>query len=253
MSFPPAGQSCSACYYWDSRADPGVTGLCCNSRPNIKDESWRTTKAANWCGDGADATTGKSYSQPVSGIPGTGGAGPGYMATSVTSLAIASSGSLAPTTQLNLAYTAGARVRLTSTGSAAWMEGIVTNYSAAGVLTFTADLSSGAGSHTDWNINLAGARGTTGAGVGSTGTFTFTATPLVVSDAAVAANSIILLIPTNDAAGILVGGHGGTGNAFGVFISSKSAGVSFTVTVATGGGGGGSSGTETFAYVNIVP
>ena len=117
-----------------------------------------------WCGEGADSSTGLSYGDGVSGIPGTGGAGPGYLASSTTSLTIASSGSVAASTQLNLAYTPGARVRLTSTGSAAWMEGVVASYDASGLLTFTADLASGSGTHTDWSINVAGNPGAAGAG-----------------------------------------------------------------------------------------
>jgi hypothetical protein len=98
----------------------------------------------------------------------TGATGPGYTATSTTSNAIASSGSKSFTTQSGLAYTVGARVRATDTANTAnWMEGLVTAYSGT-TLTFTADLASGSGTKTSWNINLAGERGATGA-TGSTG------------------------------------------------------------------------------------
>jgi hypothetical protein len=55
--------------------------------------------------------------------------GPGYAAGSSTSLPIAT-GSITITTQVGLAYTPGARVRLASNGTpTAWMEGTVTSYS----------------------------------------------------------------------------------------------------------------------------
>lgn len=98
----------------------------------------------------------------------TGATGAGYTATSVTSNTIASSGSKSFTTQSGLAYTVGARVRATdSANTANWMEGLVTAYSST-TLTFTADLSSGSGTLSSWNINLSGERGATGA-TGATG------------------------------------------------------------------------------------
>ncbi len=87
--------------------------------------------------------------------------GPGYAATSTTSVAVASSGSKSFTVQAGLAYSVGARIRVTSTGSAAYMEGVVTSYS-GNSLVMSVELSSGAGSHADWTINLAGDRGATG-------------------------------------------------------------------------------------------
>lgn len=132
------------------------------SAPAAAQWLWPLVEDDYWCGEGADAISGASYALLVNGVPGTGGAGSGYSATSTTSLTIASSGSLAPTTQLNLAYTAGARVRLTSRGTAAWMEGVATNYDALGALTFTADTAFGSGTHADWDINLAGQPGQNG-------------------------------------------------------------------------------------------
>ncbi len=105
---------------------------------------------------GADGATGA-----------TGATGPGYKATSTTSLACAGSGSKAFTTQAGLAYSAGCRVRATSTGSGDWMEGLCTAYSGT-TLTVTMDLNSGTGTRTDWNINATGERGATGS-TGSTG------------------------------------------------------------------------------------
>jgi hypothetical protein len=132
---------------------------------------------------------------PVSGLrrhghtsPGDGGTiagvvGPGYAATSVTSFAVAT-GSKAFTTQAGLAYTAGARVRVSSAAAPTtnYMEGVVTAYSGT-TLTVTVDLVGGSGTHTDWNINLAGQQGLTGTGtpadvvphgnLGSTETFDY--------------------------------------------------------------------------------
>lgn len=105
------------------------------------------------------------------GSPGPpGAAGPGYLATSATSLVTAGSGSRAFTTQAGLAYTAGARIRATSTGTGDWMEGVTASYSGT-TLTVTMDLNSGTGTNADWDINLAGERGATGPAAGTpTGT-----------------------------------------------------------------------------------
>lgn len=118
----------------------------------------------NLVGDvGATGTTGSTGSTGT-----TGSTGPGYAATSTTSFAIASSGSKAFTTQAGLAYSAGARIRATSTAAGDYMEGVVTAYSST-TLTATMDRSSGSGTHTDWNINLVGDQGATGT-TGTTGT-----------------------------------------------------------------------------------
>ena len=179
------------------------------------------------CRQGADAITGQSYSVIVNGQPGAGGAGPGYLATSATSLTIAASGSLVAATQLNLAYTAGARVRLTSRGTAAWMEGVVTAYDASGNLTFTADLASGSGAHTDWDINLAGQPA---AGTAVSGTFTCGATrPIVVANAAVQAGSRVLLTAANVSAAQCVSGDSLAANGPYHVPASNVAGVSFAI------------------------
>lgn len=118
--------------------------------------------------DGGAGPTGATGAAGSTGS--TGAAGAGYTATSTTSLVTAGSGSKAFTTQSGLAYTVGARIRATSAGTSEWMEGVVTAYSST-TLTATMDLNSGTGTHTDWNINLAGERGATGAtgATGSTG------------------------------------------------------------------------------------
>ena len=95
----------------------------------------------------------------------TGATGTGYLASSVSSQTIGSSGTKTFTTQSNLAYSAGARVRAsdTSAPSTNYMEGVVTSYSGT-TLVFTADRSVGSGTLTSWNINLVGDRGAAGAG-----------------------------------------------------------------------------------------
>lgn len=101
-------------------------------------------------------------SSPGSGPTGLQGpAGPGYTATSASSLTIANSGSITAQTQAGLAYTVGARVRFYSTGSSAWMEGTVTAYSGSS-MTVLLDTDSGSGTHSDWDINLAGVVGPQG-------------------------------------------------------------------------------------------
>ena len=108
--------------------------------------------------------TGPTYLVTLSGSGIQGSTGPGYAATSTTSLALASSGSKAFTTQQGLAYTAGARIRATSAGDVTkWMEGVVTAYSGT-TLTVTMDDANGSGTFADWNINLTGESGVAGGG-----------------------------------------------------------------------------------------
>ncbi len=207
-----------------------------------------------YCSDGSDAVTGRSFADPISGIPGTGGAGPGYLATSTTNFVIAAAGAVPLATQLNLAYTPGARVRATSAGTGAWMEGVVTAYSATGLLTFTADTSSGAGAHADWNINLAGQPGL--GGVSSRGTFTLGGgvNLFAVADVNVTATSRIIITPTSQTASDLQAISAAeavasaSGEASAAYISVKTVGVSFTMQA---GNGGVFAGTETFDYVIV--
>jgi len=90
----------------------------------------------------------------------TGPTGPGYLATSTTSITVAT-GSTTWTTQSGLAYLAGDRALVTSTGSGAYMEGLVTAYSGTS-LTVNVTVTSGSGAHTDWNIGLTGTVGPQG-------------------------------------------------------------------------------------------
>jgi hypothetical protein len=249
-------QSCFAAFTAPVTAGSRFAGklYCTRNAPaaaNQNPDAWLWPKVeTDWtCREGADSVTGLSYASQVNSLPGTGGAGPGYLATSTTSLTIASSGSLAAATQLLLAYTPGARVRLTSTGTAAWMEGVVTAYDAAGLLTFTADTASGSGAHTDWDINLAGQPGVSG-NVASSGSFTCGATrPIVVSDAAVTVASIVLLVAANAAAASCVAGQTVT-TAKGIFhvTAANVAGVSFSV---DSGDSTSFAGTETFEYIIV--
>jgi hypothetical protein len=76
-------------------------------------------------------------------------------ASSATSATIASSGSKTLTVPAGLEYyKVGARVGAISTGSGAYMGGVITAYSGT-TLVFTADTSSGSGAHTDWLISSA--------------------------------------------------------------------------------------------------
>lgn len=114
-----------------------------------------------------------SFAASLGGDPGP--AGSSYAATSTTSRTL-DTGSMTVTTQTGLAYVAGTRVRLSSAASPTthYMEGVVTAYdTGTGSLTFTSDLFAGSGSRADWNLSLAGDRGTqgaTGAGYAATST-----------------------------------------------------------------------------------
>lgn len=96
------------------------------------------------------------------GPPGEDGAdGAGYLATSTSNIAIGT-GPRVFTTQPGLAYTPGARARVSPQSlPTAFLEGIVTAYSGTS-LTINADLVNGSGSYAAWNINLAGQQGTIG-------------------------------------------------------------------------------------------
>jgi collagen triple helix repeat protein len=96
------------------------------------------------------------------GPAGPGGA-QGYGGTSTTSIFMAT-GSQTLTTQTNLAYKVGARIRVVSNGTPAnWMEGIVTAYDPLGTsLTFNCDTVNGGGTAADWNLSITGQIGTAG-------------------------------------------------------------------------------------------
>ncbi len=85
----------------------------------------------------------------------TGAAGAGYAATSTTSRSIGT-GSKSFTTQSGLAYSVGARVRVTvSTDATKWMEGVVTSYSST-TLVVDVDTTNNTGTYASWTINITG-------------------------------------------------------------------------------------------------
>ena len=93
----------------------------------------------------------------------TGATGPGYLATSATSLAIGL-GSKSFTVASGLAYTAGQRVRAVNTGTVTnYMEGVVASYSST-TLTVTVDKIGGSGTIAAWSIYVTGDPGV-GAGM----------------------------------------------------------------------------------------
>jgi len=105
------------------------------------------------------------WGSPISLTGPTGPTGPTYAGTSTTSRTL-NTGSMTITTQAALAWLPGARIRIASAASPSthFMEGEVTAYnSGTGSLTFTSDYFEGTGARADWNLSLAGERGTTGA------------------------------------------------------------------------------------------
>jgi hypothetical protein len=95
------------------------------------------------------------------GTPGTNGTSVSYKGTSTTSVPVAT-GSVTLTTQANLSYLPGTRVRASSTATpSTYIEGIASAYnSSTGVLSFVVDKAVGSGTLASWNINLAGDPGT---------------------------------------------------------------------------------------------
>ena len=104
---------------------------------------------------------GRAWREGDKGDPGTNGVdgtpGAGYRATSTSSVAIGA-GSKTFAMQTGLAYTVGARVRVSN--GAVYMEGVVTAYDGGtGGLTISVDVVIGTGTFANWNINLAGEPG----------------------------------------------------------------------------------------------
>lgn len=88
--------------------------------------------------------------------------GPGYAATSTTSLNISLGTKLFVVQESGLGYQAGTRMRATSDAAPSnWMEGVVNSYN-SNTLTVNVDLVGGSGTRADWNINLAGEPGAQG-------------------------------------------------------------------------------------------
>lgn len=88
--------------------------------------------------------------------------GVGYRGTSVTSFLIGT-GSKEFTTQNDLDYSVGSRIRITSEANPTtnYMEGVVTSYSGTALIV-TVDFISGSGTYIDWAFSLAGERGSIG-------------------------------------------------------------------------------------------
>lgn len=108
---------------------------------------------ANWTVVGLIEAPGSPGSSDVTG-------------TSATNLAIGTGTKSFVVVETDRGWSIGARLRITSVASptTTWMEGIVTSY-AGTALDVSVDLTQGAGSHADWDINLAGQQGTPGLGV----------------------------------------------------------------------------------------
>ena len=88
----------------------------------------------------------------------TGPAGSGYMAVSTSTISI-SLGPVSLTVPPSLAYTPGARARISAQSAPDnWVEGIVTAYSGT-TLSVAVDLLGGFGAYSAWNINLTGQPG----------------------------------------------------------------------------------------------
>lgn len=91
-----------------------------------------------------------------------GDAGNGYKATSTSSTAIATGSKTFDVGTPNLAYTAGARVRVTvATDATKFMEGVVSAYT-GNTLTVLVDTVEGTGTFATWNVNVTGERGAAG-------------------------------------------------------------------------------------------
>ena len=157
---------------------------------------------------GPKGDTGTTGAQGPQGNPGPSGsvgpqgnvgpqgvAGAGYTATSTTSVALGA-GNVTVTVPSGLAYTVGARVRLTSFSSPTnWMEGQVTAYSGTS-LTFNSSLVSGSGTFANWTLNLAGEKGVkgdTGASGAGAGDMLSTNNLSDVADVATSRNNLQLV------------------------------------------------------------
>lgn len=131
--------------------------------------------------------------------------GPGYAATSTSSVAIGT-GSKALTIGTGYAYQIGTRVRASDSSDPTnkWMEGECTAY-ASGVLTFSVDKTKGSGTIASWTVSVAGAPGTDG----TNGT-----SPSTVGDYNGATTySIGQIVRNGGASWFYINGTAGSGNA----------------------------------------
>lgn len=226
--------TCSSCFFGrtaPSGAD-GLDGLlcCCKEAPPAPGSRgpggswpWGPINPAGWCGDGADSTTGRCFSNSVNQLPTT-GAGAGLVGTSETSQATVASGSVSFTLdQVGLAYTVGMKLQFTSIGTGEWMRGVVSAFSGASV-TITVSSRSGSGTHADWLSTISPKPA-----VITYGNFTISGTNTgTISDTSVVAGSFILVWGAD--------GNGATimGSAHAVYVNAQSSG-SFSVQTADSG------------------
>lgn len=117
--------------------------------------SWWECTSANPIRIGTDAITWQLVTIPAASI------GEYLLGTSVSSLAVGT-GSKSFTTQASRAWGVGTRLRAASDDSTKIMDGEVTSYSGT-TLIIDVDFTDGSGTHADWNISVAGARGSSGA------------------------------------------------------------------------------------------
>jgi hypothetical protein len=115
---------------------------------------------------GPQGVMGPAGPQGVGGPQGSTGVegpkGAGYKASSISTAAITSTGTVTLVVQPGLAYSAGARARVTATVDPVnqYMEGVVSSYDpATGNLVVVMDISIGSGSYSSWNVNIAGVPG----------------------------------------------------------------------------------------------
>jgi hypothetical protein len=130
-----------------------------NANPNTYMEGWITSYVGNSLTMNVDLLNGSGshndWNINVSGAPGLGYAGTSTSAASIVT------GPVTITTQPGLAYSAGARVRLSAQADPTnWIEGLCTAYSSlTDAMTVNVDLTGGTGAFLAWNINIAGQQG----------------------------------------------------------------------------------------------
>lgn len=107
---------------------------------------------------GDQGDQGSQGEQGIQGLPGSSD----VTGTSTTSLAIETGAKAFTVAETDRGWAEGARLRAASAPDPAnFMEGVITSY-AGTALTITVDHLGGAGTHADWNFNLAGSEGDDG-------------------------------------------------------------------------------------------
>jgi hypothetical protein len=138
---------------WYSGTGPPASGLGIDGDFYLNDANGNVYRKASGSWSVIDNLTGPAGAN--------GANGPGYYATSSSSLAIGT-GSKTFTTQSGLAYAANMRVRIAYNASN-YMEGVCTSYSGTS-LVVNVDRVVGSGTYASWTIGLAGDVGATGQG-----------------------------------------------------------------------------------------